>query len=258
MADSSTMAPTIHRLRALKDNYVYLLVDEEARAAAVVDPGEAAPVEAALARLGVRLAQIWNTHHHWDHTGANEALAAAHGPLEVLASTHDRGRVPGQTRGLDDGERFVWAGVEVEAMLIPGHTLGAVAYRFGDEVFPGDTLFGACCGRLFEGTPAQMVRSLGRLRALPDATRVWCGHEYTLGCLRFAVTIEPDNAALRARLERVAAAPGAPTVPLALAEEKATNPLLRWDAPAVRAWAGTDDDVAAFAKLRATKDVWRG
>ena len=252
------MPPTIHRLRALKDNYVYLLVDERAGTAAVVDPGDATPVDAALDRLGVRLLQIWNTHHHLDHTGGNEALVARHGALEVIASAPDFGRIARQTRRLEDGERFAWAGSVVEAMLIPGHTLGHVAFRVGDDVFPGDTLFGACCGRLFEGTPAQMVRSLGRLRDLPDRTRVWCGHEYTLGCLRFAVTIEPDNAALRARLDRVAAAPDQPTVPLSLAEEKATNPFLRWDAPEVRAWAGGGDDVAVFAKVREAKNVWRG
>jgi hydroxyacylglutathione hydrolase len=250
------MPPTIHRVRALKDNYVHLVVDGDA--CAVVDPGEAEPVEAALARLGLMPVQIWNTHHHWDHTGGNEALIARHGPLEVLGSAHDLGRIAGQTRGLADGERFVLGGAEVEAMLIPGHTLGHVAFRVGDDVFPGDTLFGACCGRLFEGTPAQMVRSLGRLRALPDRTRVHCGHEYTLGCLRFAITVEPDNVELRARLARVAAEPDVPTVPLSLAEEKATNPFLRWDAPSVRAWAGADDDVAVFAKVREAKNNWRG
>ncbi len=249
---------TIHRLRALKDNYVYLLADEKERKAAVIDPGDAAPVEAALARLDLRLAQIWNTHHHWDHVGGNEALARAHAPVEIVASAPDRGRVPGQTRGVDDGEHFEWAGETVEAMLIPGHTLGHVAYRVGRNVFPGDTLFGACCGRLFEGTPEMMVRSLGRLRALPDDTLVWCGHEYTLGCLRFAVEVEPENAALRARRARVEAAPDEPTVPLSLAEERATNPFLRWDAPAVRAWAGADDDVTTFARVREAKNVWKG
>ncbi len=249
---------SIHRVRALKDNYVYIVADEKERKAAVIDPGEAAPVELALRRLDLRLAQIWNTHHHWDHTGANEELAHAHGPIEIVASEPDFGRVPGQTKRLEDGDRFEWAGETVEAMLIPGHTLGHVAYRFGRNVFPGDTLFGACCGRLFEGTPEMMVRSLGRLRALPVDTVVWCGHEYTLGCLRFAVTIEPKNEALRARLARVAAAPNDATVPLSLAEELATNPFLRWDAPAVRAWAGTTDDVETFAKIRSAKDVWRG
>jgi hydroxyacylglutathione hydrolase len=248
----------VHPVRALKDNYVYLLVDEERRAAVAVDPGEPGPVNEELVRLGVTLAAIWNTHHHWDHTGGNQELARRHGGIEIVASEPDRGRVPGQTRGVADGERWSWAGEEVEAMLIPGHTLGHVAYRVGANVFPGDTLFGACCGRLFEGTPEMMVRSLGRLRALPDETKVWCGHEYTFGCLRFAITVEPDNAALQARLARVAAEPEAWTVPLSLVEERATNPFLRWDAPAVRAWAGTDDDVAAFAAVRRAKDGWKG
>jgi hydroxyacylglutathione hydrolase len=248
---------SVHPVRALKDNYAYLVADEERRAAAVVDPSEAAPVEAALARLGLTLEQIWNTHHHHDHVGGNLELAARW-KVEVLASDPDWGRVPGQTRRLRDGERFAWAGAEVEAMLIPGHTLGHVAYRVADHVFPGDTLFGGCCGRLFEGTPEQMVSSLSRLRALPDATRVWCGHEYTMGCLRFALEVDPDNEALRARHARVAAAPADPTVPLSLAEERATNPFLRWDAPSVRRWARTDGDVATFAAVRKAKDVWRG
>jgi hydroxyacylglutathione hydrolase len=248
----------IHPLRALRDNYVYLLSDEKERTAAVIDPGESAPVNAALKRLDLRLGQIWNTHHHSDHTGANEDLAHQHAPVEVFASEPDFGRVPAQTRRLSDGERFEWAGATVEALHIPGHTLGHVAYRVGRDVFPGDTLFGACCGRLFEGTPAMMVRSLSRLRDLPDDTQVWCGHEYTLGCLRFAVTIEPDNAALAARLARVAAAPDAWTVPLSLAEERATNPFLRWDAPTVRAWAQSKDDVAVFTKVREAKNVWKG
>jgi len=246
--------------RALKDNYVYLVIDEAAGTAAVVDPGEVAPVEEALARHGVALAQIWCTHHHWDHTGANAELAAAHPGIQVLGSGYDQehGRVPAQTRALADGETFAWAGETVTALHIPGHTLGHVAFLIGDSVFPGDTLFGACCGRLFEGTPAQMHASLSRLRALPDDTRVWCGHEYTLGCLRFAVTVEPENAALAARLARVSAAPTASTVPLSLAEEKATNPFLRWDAPGVQRFAGTADGVEAFAAVRRAKDGWKG
>jgi hydroxyacylglutathione hydrolase len=248
----------IHRLRALKDNYVYLLADTLDGTAAVIDPGEAAPVEEALARLDLRLLEIWNTHHHADHVGGNVALARAHAGVTVRASAPDRGRVPAQTVFLEDGARFAWAGEEVEALLIPGHTLGHIAYRLSRHVFPGDTLFGACSGRLFEGTPEMMVRSLGRLRALPDDTLVWCGHEYTLGCLRFAITVEPDNAELRARLARVAAAPDQPTVPLSLVEERATNPFLRWDAPAVRAYASASDDVTAFARVREAKNGWRG
>ena len=178
------MTMTIHRVRALKDNYVHLVVDEDRRAAAAVDPGEAGPVLAALARLDVRLEMIWCTHHHLDHVGANEELARRHPGVAVLGSAHDAaaGRIPALTRGLADGERFAWAGVEVQALHIPGHTLGHVAFLAGDrDVFPGDTLFGACCGRLFEGTPKQMQASLARLRALPAGTRVHCGHEYTHG-----------------------------------------------------------------------------
>ncbi|HKA88905.1 MAG TPA: hydroxyacylglutathione hydrolase [Haliangiales bacterium] len=247
----------VHWVRALKDNYIYVLAaDGEA---AVVDPGEAAPAEAALARLGVRLRQIWCTHHHWDHTNGAAELAARHG-AEVLAGEADAGKIAAATRRLADGERFDFAGHSVETIAIPAHTLGQVAFYVDGNVFPGDTLFGAGCGRLFEGTPEMMVRSLGRLRALPDATKIWCGHEYTLHNLRFAVGvgIEPDNAALRARYERVAAAPDAPTIPLSLVEERATNPFLRWDAPGIRRFAGADADVPAFAAVRRTKDQWRG
>jgi hydroxyacylglutathione hydrolase len=246
---------TIHPVRALADNYAYLVVDEATRRAAVVDPSEAPPVEEALARLGLRLAAIWNTHHHWDHVGGNEALIARHGPLEVLASEPDA--VPGKTRGLADGERFAHGAAEVEALRVPGHTLGHVAYRVGRDVFTGDTLFGAGCGRLFEGTPAQMVASLGRLRALPDDTRLWCGHEYTRHNLEFGVTIDPANAALAERLRRVREAEGRPTIPLSLPEERATNPFLRWDAPTLATWAGASDPVAVFAAVRAHKDGWR-
>ena len=233
----------VHWTRALKDNYIYLIVAGEE--AAVVDPGEAAPVEAALLPLGVRLTQIWCTHHHWDHTGAVAELAGRHG-AEVFGSEPDDGRIPSQTRKLRDGERFDFGGHAVEAMLIPGHTLGHVAYFGGGHVFPGDTLFGAGCGRLFEGTPAMMFASLARLAALPDDTHVWCGHEYTLQNLRFALTVDPDNDALRARYQNTAERPDKPTIPLSIVVERATNPFLR---------ART---VEAFAAVRKQKDEWRG
>jgi hydroxyacylglutathione hydrolase len=246
----------VHWVRALKDNYIYVLVAGED--AAVVDPGEAAPAEAALARLGVTLRQIWCTHHHWDHTNGAAELAARHG-ADVFAGEADAGRIAAATRPLRDGQKFDFAGYTVEALAIPAHTLGQVAFLVDGNVFPGDTLFGAGCGRLFEGTPEMMVRSLGRLRALPDDTKIWCGHEYTLHNLRFClgVAIEPDNAALHARYARVAAAPDAPTIPLSLVEERATNPFLRWDAPGIRRFTGTDGDVAAFASVRRTKDQWK-
>jgi hydroxyacylglutathione hydrolase len=245
----------IQGVRALKDNYVWLVIDRERGEAAAVDPSEAAPVAEAAARLGVRLVEIWNTHHHWDHVGGNRELDV---PV-VRASTYDgeQGRVPGQTHRLGDGDRFTFAGREVRAMAIPAHTLGHVAYRVDDLVFPGDTLFGAGCGRLFEGTPAQMHAALSRLRALPDATRVYCGHEYTLHNLKFAAELEPANEAVRARLERVRARPGDWTVPLDLGEEKGTNPFLRFDDAALARVVGEDEPVAVFAAVRRRKDAWR-
>ena len=233
----------VHWTRALRDNYIYLIVSGEE--AAVVDPGEAAPVEAALAPHGVRLTQIWCTHHHWDHTGAVAELAGRHG-AEVLGSEPDDGRIPAQTRKLRDGERFDFGGHTVEAMLIPGHTLGHVAYVGGGNAFPGDTLFGAGCGRLFEGTPAMMFASLARLAALPDDTRVWCGHEYTLQNLRFALSVDPDNEALRARYQNTAERPDKPTIPLSIVVERATNPFVR--APTIE----------TFAAVRKQKDEWKG
>jgi hydroxyacylglutathione hydrolase len=250
----------VHPVRALRDNYAYLVVvDEEA---AVVDPSEAAPVIAALERLGpgVRLTAIWNTHHHWDHVGGNEELLARYGVRDVVASEHDgaQARVPGQTRRVPPDGSFRFAGRVVSTLSIPAHTLGHVCYVVDGHAFPGDTLFGAGCGRLFEGTPAQMVAALGRLRALPDDTRVWCGHEYTLHNLKFAVGIDPDNQALRARFDRVAALPADRcTTPLSLPEERATNPMLRWDSPAIQRFAGSTDPVEAFAAVRRAKDVWK-
>jgi hydroxyacylglutathione hydrolase len=248
---------TITPVRALTDNYVYI-VQGTGTAAAVVDPGESAPVEAALARLGLTLGEIWCTHHHRDHTGGIEDLLAAHPGTPVVASRVDAVKIATVTRHLDDGDRFDFAGMTVEAIMIPGHTLGAVALRIGDEVFTGDTLFGACCGRIFEGTPEMMQASLARLRALPDTTRFWCGHEYTLGCLKFAATVEPENQALTERLARVAKDPTGWTVPLSILEERATNPMLRWDAPAVVQAMGAEGDVNVFAAVRRTKDGWRG
>jgi hydroxyacylglutathione hydrolase len=235
----------------LSDNYAYLLIaDGEA---AVVDPSEAVPVQAAAAREGVRLRAILNTHHHWDHVGGNEGLLQDQPDLPVYGHESDlaRGRIPGQTVGLPDGAERTVLGRRVQALHIPGHTLGAVAYFFPDEgvVFTGDTLFGAGCGRLFEGTPEMMFASLQRLCGLPEATQVYCGHEYTERNLAFAAAVEPQSAAIAAisaRQTRVRAlrAQGLPSVPSTLAEERETNPFLR--AP----------DAARFAELRRLKDTF--
>ena len=250
----------------LSDNYAYLLVDDDAKLAAVVDASEAAPVLAAVAREDVRLLAVLSTHHHHDHVGGNEALGASIRGLTIYGHRSDEGRIPGLGRPLDDGARFAIGSIEVEALHVPGHTLGALTYvaRHAGErwAFTGDTLFLAGCGRLFEGTPAQMHASLSRLGALPGDTKVACGHEYTAANLRFAAHVEPANRDVAARVERTAAtrAEGRPTVPGTVAEELATNPFLRVEAPTVRAHAALHADadaVAIFAQLRREKDSFR-
>ena len=249
----------------LADNYGYLLIDPTSKRAAIVDCSEAAPVLAEVERRGLRLEAVLSTHHHFDHVGGNEELARAIPGLRVLGSRADLNRVPALTEALADGEEFEVIGVRGRALFIPAHTSDHVAYFFpndGPSVFSGDTLFVAGCGRLFEGSPEQMMRSLGKLAALPDATQVWCGHEYTEKNLCFAHELEPANTEISARLERVRAQrrAGKPTVPSTVGEEKRTNPFLRWESSELR---GTlqrrfpnlpADPVAVFAKTRELKD----
>jgi len=206
----------------LKDNFAYLVIDEQR--AAVVDPGEGPPIEAALAREGVALAAIWLTHHHHDHVGGVEALVDAHPGVEVIAHVHDRGRTPRVTRFVDDGDEVALGSVRAQIIYNPGHTLGAISYYVRDTaVFTGDTLFGAGCGRLFEGTAEMMFTSLSRLGALPAATRVYFGHEYTASNLEFAAAAEPGNTAIAARV----AALSTPSTPSTIGDELATNPFMR-------------------------------
>jgi hydroxyacylglutathione hydrolase len=231
----------------LTDNYAYLVICEASRQAAVVDPSEAAPVIAAARQEGVELAAIWNTHHHWDHTGGNQELASAVRGLEVVAHESDRGRVPAQTRFVGEGDAVSVGQVSARIIHNPGHTSGAISYHVADgdgAVFTGDTMFGAGCGRLFEGTPADMHTSLGKLAALPADTRVYCGHEYTEKNLAFAAEAERDNRAIAERRARVAELRrrGQPSVPFTMAEEQATNPFVR---------AGTAE---RLGELRAWKD----
>jgi len=257
---------------ALSDNYAYLVVDDGSRSAIVVDPSEAEPVEASIAREGVRLAAIWCTHHHWDHVGGVASLVAAHGPFDVVGGAYDseHARIEEQTRAVREGETLAFAGAQIDILEIPGHTLGAIAYVVREPgestplVFTGDMLFLAGCGRVFEGTMEMMRASLDKLRKLPPQSRVYCGHEYTEKNIAFARTIEPENAELVSRAERVAAARrrGEPSVPAPMIEELATNPFLRWDEPAVIAaaarLAGRAPDamtgVDVFGALRAAKD----
>ncbi len=253
-------AMTLTPLPALADNYIWLLADADG-AALVVDPGDAAPVHAALARDHLRLHAILLTHHHPDHVGGAIELAAAtgaviHGPADT--------RIAGVDVRVGEGDRVALAEPEVEFAVIgvPGHTRTHVAYYGHGLLFSGDTLFSVGCGRLFEGTPAQMLASLDRLAALPGETRVCCGHEYTLANCAFARALDPGNSALavRAMQARDQRRNGTATLPVALAEERACNPFLRVDTPtlvAALADGGGADRVTRFAELRRRKDAFR-
>ncbi len=255
----------IHRLPVLSDNYVFLLHDSETNTAAVVDPAVAGPVLDKLEALGAKLTAIFNTHHHSDHVGGNRKLLKAFPAAVVYGGAEDQGRIPGQQHYLSEGDRVEFGDRQAQIFFIPGHTRGHIAYYFAPasdgepgELFCGDTIFAGGCGRLFEGTPAQMVESIGKLRQLPDNTRVWCAHEYTLSNLKFAVTVEPANQDLQTRFTQVQAARqrDEATVPSLLGLEKQTNPFLRWDQPTVMAAMEQGDAVRSFGKLRGKKDLF--
>ncbi|MFW2387427.1 MAG: hydroxyacylglutathione hydrolase [Polyangiales bacterium] len=237
----------------LNDNYAYLVVRNGR--AAVVDPSEADPVLRAVKEAQLTLSEIWLTHHHWDHVGGIEPLIEECPVEHVRGSKYDADneRIPRQTAALTDGDVFDFGGAEVEVMEIPGHTLGAIAFITEGNLFSGDTLFIAGCGRVFEGTMEMMSQSLTKLRSLPADTKIWCGHEYTVNNLQFATTIEPDNEEVgRALAEAVATRENRGfTVPGRLDRELATNPFLRFDEPKV---AAGRDPVSSFTAIREAKD----
>lgn len=252
----------VHQIAVLADNYVYLLHEAESGATAVVDPAVAEPVLAALAERGWRLTHILNTHHHGDHTGGNLELKAATG-AQVVGARKDAQRIPGIDVEVGDGESFLLGHAAAMVLETPGHTSGHLAFWFPDSLalFCGDTLFSLGCGRLFEGSPAQMWDSLVKLRDLPPDTQVYCAHEYTAANGRFARLVERDNPAMLARVEAVTVlrAQGRPTIPVGLGQERAANPFLRADVPAVARAVGLppgSDPVAVFAELRRRKDVF--
>jgi hydroxyacylglutathione hydrolase len=215
----------------LVDNYAYLVVDEASHEAGVVDPSEAKPVAAVVRREGVKLTTIMNTHHHWDHVGGNEELVREFGSLRVYGHKRDKSRTPCITDLLDEGDQVRVGNLTARVLFIPCHTSGHVAFYFEKEstVLTGDTLFIAGCGRLFEGTAADMHHNMVKLMALPDNTKIYCGHEYTEKNLRFALTLEPNNPKVQAKLKwsTEMRAQKLPTIPSTVAEEKEINPFVR-------------------------------
>ncbi|HLO76910.1 MAG TPA: hydroxyacylglutathione hydrolase [Magnetospirillum sp.] len=252
----------IRQIPVLSDNYVYLLHEPESGATAAVDPAVPQPVLAALAESGWRLSHILNTHHHHDHVGGNLELKRLTG-AQVVGARRDATRIPGIEVEVGDGDTFLLGHAAAMVLDTPGHTVGHIAFWFPDShaLFCGDTLFSLGCGRLFEGSAEQMWDSLAKLRDLPPETLVHCAHEYTAANGRFARLVERDNAALTARLDQVARlrAANQPTVPQSLSEERATNPFLRADHPAVAQAVGLPPGTPparVFAELRRRKDVF--
>ena len=252
----------IDALPAFTDNYLWLLQDTAKRQCAVVDPGDAAPVFAWLAaNPGWQLTDILVTHHHQDHVGGVAQLKQATGARVYGPATEN---IPARDIALEDNASIEVLGLELAVFAVPGHTLGHIAYYQASQglLFCGDTLFAAGCGRLFEGTPAQMHHSLSRFAALPDATQVYCAHEYTLSNLRFAQAVEPDNQDIAQRMQDAQGLreQNIPTVPSNIALEKLTNPFLRVHETSVKQKAdernpgASASAVGVFAALRAWKD----
>jgi hydroxyacylglutathione hydrolase len=250
------MGLRIERITTLGDNYTYLVICEATNEAAIIDAPEAAPVIRRVEETGANVTLILSTHHHYDHSAANPELAKQYG-VPVVGHVSDSERIPGFTRGVDEGDTVQVGEHTARVLYIPSHTMGHVAYIFdeAEAVFSGDMLFAGGCGRLFEGDAKMMYTALcEKLFALPDGMRVFCGHEYTESNLRFAVTIEPDNAAMQEKLERVQkirakaaadwhdAVEAEMTIPSTIGDEKATNPFMR--AP----------DAGELGRIRTLKD----
>jgi len=248
-------------LPAFDDNYIWMLEADDA-GTIVVDPGDAAPVLAA-ADAGTAPDLVLLTHHHDDHIGGVAALRARWPALEIVAPEDPR--IPFATRRVGDGDRVNWRGGGFDVIAVPGHTATHIAFSGHGHLFCGDTLFSLGCGRLFEGTPSQMLASLDRLAALPAETLVCCGHEYSRSNAAFARTVDPDNAALERREQEIIAMRSAhrPTLPVPLQSELACNPFLRTEAPAIHAAVTAQlghapaDRVEVFAALRRWKDGFR-
>ncbi len=249
----------IRQFPCLSDNYGFLVHDPDSGETATIDTPEPAVILAEAEATGWRITQIWNTHHHPDHAGGNDAIRAATG-ARIVGPRYDTHRIPSITDPVGDGDVVQLGAHTAEVLYTPGHTMGHVCYHFASDriAFVGDTLFALGCGRLFEGTPAQMWHSLSRLAGMPDETRIYCAHEYTAANARFALSVDPDNPELQAYATMVDAerARGEATVPTSIGAEKSANPFLRPDDPAIRARldmvSATTEEV--FAEIRRRKD----
>lgn len=245
----------------LSDNYAYLIHDETSGETALVDAPEAGPIRAALEKTGWKLTHILLTHHHHDHVGAVEELRGATGAL-VVGAKADAHRLPPLDLAVSEGDTLQIGDETGHVLDVSGHTVGHIAFHFPQSAlaFTADSLMALGCGRLFEGSPEQMWASLKKLMALPSDTLICSGHEYTASNAKFALTIDPENPALKSRADTVAQArtDGRPTVPSRLSDELATNPFLRASDPGIRAHLGLEaaDDAEVFAQIRARKDAF--
>ncbi len=253
------MALTIEQFTCRSDNFGILIHDDEANLTASIDAPEFQPIVDHLAARGWGLDRILTTHHHGDHVEANLTLKTAYG-CAITGPAREADRIPGIDNMVKDGDTVPFGAYEVRVIETPGHTLGEVSYYVpaAKAAFVADTLFALGCGRVFEGTPEMMWQSLEKLIALPDDTAIYCGHEYTQANAKFALTIEPDNAALVARAKEIDAlrAAGKPTLPTSMAVEKATNPFLRVNEPGIRKRLGMESasPAAVFGEIRKRKD----
>lgn len=251
---------TVYQLPALKDNYIYLISVHEDDTVAVVDPAVLAPVQSACTELNISPTHVLNTHHHWDHTGANLELKQKY-DCKIVGAAHDASRIPGIDIMVNEDSQLSLGPVHVRVLNVPGHTVGHIAYVIGDALFCGDTLFGGGCGRLFEGTPNQMWDSLQKLARLSPSTKVYCAHEYTLSNLRFARIVDSNNPELANRISRDTRTrmDNRPTVPSSIEDELATNPFLRALSPEfcgtyAKAYDSASDGLSVFTAIRKQKD----
>lgn len=251
----------IRQFPCLSDNYGFLVHDRETGETATIDTPDAEAINRALGAAGWRLTHIFNTHHHWDHAGGNLALKEKWG-CAIIGPKAEAERIPGIDREVGDGDVVPLGASRASVYDTPGHTSGHIIFHFADDdaAFVGDTIFAMGCGRLFEGTPAQMWNSLSKIAQLPKDTQLYCAHEYTKANAAFALSVDPDNEALKKRAREVddLRARNAPTVPTTLAQELLTNPFLRADDPAFKALPGMANasTVDVFAKIRSLKDTF--